>query len=109
MNQINISRYKVVGKAVPWWWRFAYLIPDVFKWREGMEEQFTKVLTGKDTAFVKFVEGHVGAFIEKGTMPPAQIAAPIMNIAEDVIAGREVVMRAGDYIALESFRRAKAK
>ena len=107
MNQINVTRFKILGKPVPFWWRFAYLIPDVFRWKEGIENQFNKVLTGKDLAFVKFVNTHVSAFIEKGTMPPSQIAAPIMNIAEDVIAGREVTLRAGDYIALESFRRAR--
>jgi hypothetical protein len=107
MDKINVARFRSFGKPVPYWWRFAYLIPDVFRWREGIENQFTKVISGKDSAFVKFVQSQVSAFIEKGTKPPEQIAAPVMNIAEDIIAGREVTLRAGDYIALESYRRAK--
>ena len=109
MDKISISRVKLLGKPVPYWWRYAYLIPDVFQWDQAIVKNFEKVLAGKDSVFIKFVEKQVKDFIEKGVEPPQEIAAPIMNIAEDLIAGREATMRAGDYIALENFRRTKLR
>lgn len=45
----------------------------------------------------------------EGKEPPEQVAAPIMNIADDMMAGREVVMRAGDYIALMNYAKSKKR
>ena len=59
-------------------------------------------MEGKDTAFDKFIRKHVEAYLEKGTMPPEAIVGPIVNIAEDIIAGREPTLRAGDYIAIQN-------
>jgi len=104
MANISELRFHVLsrGKTVPWWWRIAYLIPDIFKTHPELEGDFTKVFEGKDTAFRQFVEKHLQAYIEKGTLPPAAIVGPIVNIAEDVMAGREPVIRAGDYIAIQN-------
>ncbi len=102
------ARLKVVlspGKPVPWWWRFAYLIPDVLKRHPEISDGIVKVMQGQDPEFARFVEGHLTAYVEKGTMPPSAIAAPILNLAEDLAAGRELRMRAGDYIALQTFRK----
>ena len=52
------------------------------------------------------METHVSAYLEKGTIAAA-IVGPILNIAEDLAAGREVTMRAGDYIALQTFVRSQ--
>lgn len=60
-----------------------------------------------DEAFQKHVEKLVTAYIEEGEMPPEQIAPTILNFADDLMSGREMVMRAGDYIALRNFMRAK--
>ena len=38
-------------------------------------------------------------------MPPEAIAPAVMNVADDVLAGRDVQLRAGDYIALQNFIR----
>jgi hypothetical protein len=103
MPNLKELRMKVTfGKTVPYWWRFAYLIPDVFRTHTDIESAFSKVLQGTDTAFAKLVQTQVEAYMQKGAMPPADIAAPIINIAEDIMAGREPVMRAGDYIALQN-------
>lgn len=57
----------------------------------------------------KFVEEtaltHVNAYLNEGTMPPAAIAPAILNMADDVMAGRQVAVRAGDYIAIQNFVR----
>lgn len=107
MDKVTIARFKSLGKPVPFWWRVAYLIPDIFRQHVELEEGFVKVIGGKDVAFNRFVQGHISAYIEKGTMPPEAITGPILNMAEDVMAGREPTIRAGDYIALQNFRRAQ--
>jgi hypothetical protein len=38
-------------------------------------------------------------------MPPEAIAPAILNMADDVMAGRQVSLRAGDYIAIQNFAR----
>jgi hypothetical protein len=107
MDKISIARFKSQGKPVPNWWRVAYLIPDIFRRHTDLEDGFTKVVAGRDAAFTRFVQDQVKAYIEEDKMPAESIAGAIINIAEDVVAGRDVIMRAGDYIALQNFRRAK--
>ncbi len=41
-----------------------------------------------------------------GTAVPPEIAPAIMNIADDIAAGREVSIRTGDYISLMGYARA---
>ncbi len=62
-----------------------------------------------DERFQKAVDQMVTAYLEKGEMPPEQIAPTILNLADDVMAGRDMVIRAGDYIALRNYMRAKSK
>ncbi len=57
--------------------------------------------------FFTMVREMVISHVVEGKEPPEQIAAPIMNIADDMMAGREVVMRAGDYIALMNYARSE--
>ena len=47
------------------------------------------------------------SFEEK--MPPADIAPAILNMADDYIAGREVAIRAGDYISIQNHIRKRAR
>jgi hypothetical protein len=55
--------------------------------------------------FNKFVHDHVQAYIFEKKAPPKEIETAIMNIADDLLSGREPVLRAGDYIQLQSFMR----
>lgn len=50
---------------------------------------------------------HTAALVMEGTPPPAEIAGAIYNIADDISCGREVSLKAGDYIAIQSFIKAK--
>jgi hypothetical protein len=107
---MNISqlRYKVsLGKTVPYWWRFAYLIPDIFDKHPDLGDDFSKVIQGQDNGFVAYVNKYVEAYLDNGAMPPAAIVGPIMNLAEDIKAGREAVMRVGDYMAIRNEMHAK--
>ena len=62
----------------------------------------TKVMNGE---FASMLTEHIHAYIKKGVMPPKEIRTPILNIADDILAGREPVIRAGDYISLQNYRR----
>jgi len=106
MNKYLIERYKLAIDTTPWWWRVAYLIiPDWDRFDKGLLEGFDRIQKGHDKAFNNLVETHLSAYLEKGTMPPMAISGAIMNIAEDVVAGRVPTLRAGDYIALQTFKR----
>jgi hypothetical protein len=64
--------------------------------------QLDNVLTqAPDAAFAGFVEKQLQTYLE-GSAPPDAIQPAIMNIADDYAAGREVTLRAGDYIALQN-------
>jgi hypothetical protein len=54
-----------------------------------------------DAGFTAFVEKHVENYLQ-GTAPPEAIQSAVLNLADDVAAGREVTVRAGDYIALQT-------
>ncbi len=80
------------------WWQVAYLDPSPFG-----RERFSEILAaGPDEKFNNFVAEQLKALGEGGT-PPAEIAGPILNFADDLAAGRQPVLRAGDYIALRTF------
>jgi len=110
MADLLNEHFKILTlKNEPWWWRVAYLIIDIFKQHPELEGGFYRAVVGKDEAFNKFVMGQVQQFMEKGTKPAAPVAGAIVNIAEDIVAGRQPTMRAGDYIALQTAFKAAAK
>jgi hypothetical protein len=53
----------------------------------------------------EMVSKHMNAFLQQGTMPPAEIAPAIMNLIDDQSSGRTMTMRAGDYISLQNYLR----
>ncbi len=55
--------------------------------------------------FESLVMGHLREYINDGKMPPADISSSILNLADDFLAGREMTLRAGDYIALQNHMR----
>lgn len=57
--------------------------------------------------FFDMVREQVISHLIDGKEPPEQIAGPILNIADDMLAGREVVMRSGDYITLMNYAKSK--
>ena len=67
-------------------------------------QQFENVLKqAADEGFTKFVEGEVHNYLNGTTPPPESIQSAVLNVADDVASGREVVLRAGDYIALRNY------
>lgn len=94
-------------RMVPWYYRrgqeVMYLIIDDLQLKH-----YGEILKrAPDEAFFTMVETHVDAYMQKGTMPPAPIASAILNAVDDIRAGRKIALRAGDYIALQSFNKMK--
>ena len=58
-----------------------------------------------DASFNKAVTSYVKEYVEKGKMPPEAIAPAIMNLADDFASGREMNIRAGDYISIQNYLR----
>ena len=58
-----------------------------------------------DKKFYMIISGIVDEYMNKGVSPPAEIATAIMNVADDIMAGRDVVFKAGDYVTLQSYVR----
>ena len=84
-------------------WILMYLVipDDVFQ-----KNQITPNVTPEfEAATFKYAK----AYIEKGEMPPADIAPAILNMADDFIAGRQISVRAGDYIAVHNHLRGAKK
>jgi hypothetical protein len=67
------------------------------------------VKVGPTEKFQQLVREQVLAYVHEGKEPPAEIASAVMNIGDDLMAGRDPVIRAGDYIALMNYGRAKKK
>ena len=68
------------------------------RWAEQIEVQ-------PDERFFQVLNKHVEAYVHEGQMPPEMIMPAVLNAADDVMAGRDVVLRAGDYISLQKFVR----
>lgn len=55
--------------------------------------------------FVKEMAKQVYAYVYEDKMPPEEIAQTVLNVSEDMMAGRPVQLRAGDYLAVQKFLR----
>jgi len=64
-------------------------------------ENVIKGNPGKD--FNEMVNKYVNAYLFDRKAPPAEIATAIINIADDYLNDREIVLKSGDYIALQGY------
>jgi hypothetical protein len=55
--------------------------------------------------FFSMVRELVLSYAVEGTEPPAQVATAVMNVSDDMMAGRDVSLRAGDYVDLMNYAR----
>jgi hypothetical protein len=55
--------------------------------------------------FQSMLHNEVMAHVLDGKEPPEQIRTAVMNVADDMMAGRDITLRAGDYIALMDYAR----
>lgn len=59
-----------------------------------------------DERFYQTFSKHVEAYLKDGKAPPKAIEGAVLNAADDYLAGRDVTLRAGDYIAVQNYVRA---
>ena len=72
----------------------------------GVREEWAKLARIRpDEGFYKVLSEHVGAYVHEGVMPPEEIAPTVLNVGDDLMSGREVTLKAGDYIAVQNFIR----
>jgi hypothetical protein len=81
------------------WWLMYLVIPDDVLGKN-------QIPTAVSPEFEATTFRYAKAYIEDGVMPPADIAPAILNMADDFLAGRQVTIRAGDYIAVHNHLRA---
>jgi hypothetical protein len=67
------------------------------------------LISRKDDDLNNLVGSLIKEYLETGQLPNASIQAPVMNLSEDYIAGRDMIIRAGDYIALKQYQKSVAK
>jgi hypothetical protein len=94
---------QIVLNEIIWrrkWWVMYLIVNEKVRIDERVNAQIDKFMEGVALK-------HVRAYVDDGTMPPAEIAPAILNMADDVMAGRQVSLRAGDYIAIQNFVRSK--
>jgi hypothetical protein len=99
-----VFRKPIDIRVEPWilqrWILVAYLvIPDIM----GRLGEVIKAPPNEE--FYSVVSKYMQAYLEGGEMPPEEIAPAIMNLADDFIAGKQMTLRAGDYIAIRTFMR----
>jgi hypothetical protein len=74
---------------------------------EGLRKGWLKLVEiPPNEEFYSVVSTHVKAYM-KGEAPPDSIASAILNIADDIASGRDVIIRAGDYISIQNFMRSQ--
>jgi hypothetical protein len=58
-----------------------------------------------DAKFNKIIYDFLKSFVEKGVMPPAEVAPAILNMADDLVNHRPLIMRSGDYHLIGNYIR----
>jgi hypothetical protein len=96
----QIPRWISIEQIKKDWCVVCYLI---INWRIGeLVEQFEIEPTEE---FHKLTAELVYDYAVEGKMPPKEIATTIMNLGDDFMAGNQVKLRAGDYIAIQGYLR----
>lgn len=86
--------------AIPHWWKVAYKIPPMLD-----DRLLEMAQIAPDSQFERVVTKWVSAVVKEGATPPADIAPAIWNLANDLMSGRDMVIRTGDYIAIQQHLR----
>ena len=82
------------------WVKYLVLV----KWHNDKIGDIVKASPTKE--FNAFVETTLNDYLSEGKLPASDIAPAIMNLADDHLAGKELVLKAGDYYALQTHFRA---
>ncbi len=96
---VRVAIPKIIIDRSDW---VKYLI--VLEWQRRLidEKAFAAVTSEK---FNQFLNEQVCAYVLEKKAPPKEIAPAIMNLADDILSGREPTLRTGDYIQLQKYMR----
>lgn len=72
-----------------------------------IDREFVDSLVSKE--FGEFLTKHVHDYVYENVEPHAEIAPVIMNLADDYLSGREIVLKSGDYLQLQNHLRKSRK
>ena len=93
--EVNVNRFMVNQIKI------MYLVIN-----QNVLSSYRDTIQIKPTAeFDTMVKNHVREYVLNAIEPPADITSAILNIADDVMADREAVIRSGDYITLINYAR----
>lgn len=99
-RRVNVE--VIIDEITKRWCIQCYLI---INWR--IDELVKRAEVRIPPEFYKEVAQHLYAYVYEDQMPPEEIAATILNVADDFVRGEPVRFRAGDYIALQDFLRSR--
>ena len=104
LSELNhIPKWITIDKIKKDWCVVCYLI---INWR--IDELVKQVGIQPTKEFHELTAKYVYEYAVEGKMPPKEIATTIINLGDDFIAGNQVKLRAGDYIAIQGFLRKQA-
>ena len=96
-----MPRFQIINDWVlERWILVAYLI---INWDLGHLAEFVKIRPERE--FYEVTAKWLNAYVNQNEMPPDDIAPAILNMADDYMAGRQINLRAGDYIAIQTHLR----
>jgi molybdopterin converting factor small subunit len=94
---VFIQRESILDRRI---WVYYLIIVD------QAAQKFGELLQARpDERFYETFSKHVEAYVKEGKAPPKAIEGAVLNAADDFLAGRDVTLRAGDYIAVQNFIR----
>lgn len=99
----KVLRLGMPGGLISRWRKVAGLMAGPDGW---LRRDFAKLVPIRpDERFDRFVKQQIAAYVERGELPAEDVAPGILNLAGDVMAGREPTIQAGDYIAIQNHLR----
>ncbi|MCL2477449.1 hypothetical protein [Candidatus Bathycorpusculum sp.] len=99
VSDLKVSVEEMIFKRKIW---VMYLVVNDF-YKDLIAKKLVKVDVATSVRFNAFVQEQVSAYMTGKTAPPAEIEGPILNIADDLLAGKEITLRTGDYIVLQTY------
>jgi hypothetical protein len=102
MLEFRIPKLAIEEMLKKRWCLACYLVIN-WKIRELVEHVNVAIPTEVYTELAN----HVYAYVNEDKMPPKEIAPVVLNMAEEMMTGKSVKIRAGDYIAIQNFMRSK--
>jgi hypothetical protein len=99
--------FRLTTRSIEWqirhnWCLASYLILNIDL--GDLQELIERELPEK---FTSTMASLVYGYMYENKMPPTEIAQTVLNVTEDMLAGRQVILRAGDYIAVQKYMHAK--